>query len=131
MSGDHFWTIFEPFFEHFGGSQPGRLREHFWTILGDSPLPYSVADLPRHNWEGAPGAQSKIFLICPETWFCPFGPFWPPSRPRGPRNRTPRVLFSQGSYFRPDPMGFDHFPSHFSGFAGNLFLSFWALLAPK
>ena len=78
---------------------------------------------------GALGAHGKLRLVSPrgvgrqETndfsefpghLFWPLGPFLPLSKPRGPENRTPRVLLSTLSYFRPDPMGFDHFPSPFS-----------------
>ena len=55
-----------------------------------------------------------IFLIFPETHFGPFGPFLGPSGPRGPENPTPYIFSFTLSYFRPDPMEFDHFPSPFS-----------------
>ena len=55
-----------------------------------------------------------IFRIFPETLFGIFGPFFGPFRPPDPENPIPYHASFTLSYFRPDPMGFDHFPSPFS-----------------
>ena len=95
MSGDHFWSIFEAFWEHLGGSQPGGLREHFWTILGDSPFPYSVGDPRRHNPWWPPGGAPGDPLGAPGSPGAPGAPGGsrgPPGPPGGSWGPHPSAL---------------------------------------
>ena len=53
-------TIWGPFLEHFGGSQPEGLGEHFCSIFEDFPSPYSLAGLDfMWVWGWAPGPSAR------------------------------------------------------------------------
>ena len=76
-SRDHLGTIFGAFLEHFGGSLPGTLREHFWTIFGGSPFPYSLASLRHYHFKKVPLDTMKIFLVSVGLTECTPRPSFP------------------------------------------------------
>ena len=50
VSRDHFGTIFEAFWEHFWGSQPGGFQDHLGSIFGDFLFSYSLPGPRDYNF---------------------------------------------------------------------------------
>ena len=94
--------------EHFGGSQPEGLGEHFWSIFGDFPSPHSL-----------PGSD----IITPHPgWWAPYEGALCPNRhhielrlQHGQHKRIVNMTFPGGLAAPPGPPGLPRAPPGLPG----------------